>query len=167
VLNPSQRSARERRLAAIHEAGHVVIAKHLRLRVLQADIRKNDLQDLDEKEWTGSVRFQTQGVAARKRRMVAVAGLVAESCWEGKDDCHGLFEFLVFNPDGMSESDWEISGCSYGQPSKQLFDAVEQVFELLNNETGGLWNALLLEARRLIVDTRPHIDLLVDPVETR
>jgi hypothetical protein len=57
MLTPSQSSARERRHAAVHEAGHVVVARHVGLRVLEAGIRKNELQDGDEKEWIGSVQY--------------------------------------------------------------------------------------------------------------
>jgi hypothetical protein len=65
----------------------------------------------------------------------------------------------------MSPSDWDLSGCLCGKPSEQLFDAMKQVFELLNSETGGLWNALLVEARRLIVRARQDADLSVHPME--
>lgn len=165
VLTPSQSSARERRHAAVHEAGHVVVARHLGLRILEAGIRKNDLQELDEKEWIGSVQCQMEGVAARKRRMVAVAGVVAEACWEGEEYCHGVYEFFDTNPEKMSPSDWDFSGCLCGKPSEQLFDAMKQVFELLNSGTGGLWNALLVEARRLIVQSRLDADPSVHPME--
>jgi hypothetical protein len=48
-------SARDRRRAAVHEAGHVVMAKHLGIMTMQAEIRKIEPQELTEKEWVGSV----------------------------------------------------------------------------------------------------------------
>jgi hypothetical protein len=158
-------SARDRRHAAVHEAGHVVVARHLGLMSFNAEIRKIEPQDLSEKEWVGSVRCQTEGVAASKRKMVAVAGLVAEACWNG-EDFYDLSEFFDLNPEGMSRSDWDLSGCLYSEPSEQLLDAMEQVFELLNRERGDLWNALLVEARSLIVRSRRDADLFVHPMES-
>jgi hypothetical protein len=69
--------------------------------------------------------------------MVAVAGVAAEECWGG-GDLDDLCEFLDGNAERMSPSDWKLSGCPYGKPSKRLFDAMEEVYELLNNETGEL-----------------------------
>jgi hypothetical protein len=129
---------------------------------LQAEIRKIEPLDISEKEWVGSIRCQAEGVAASKRRMVAVAGLVAEACWDG-EDFYDVREFFDLNPERMSQSDWDLSGCLCGEPSKQLLDAMEQVFELLNRERGRLWNALLVEARDLIVRSRRDADLFMHP----
>jgi hypothetical protein len=65
----------------------------------------------------------------------------------------------------MSQSDWDLSGCPSGEPSNQFWDAMEQAFELLNRETGKLWNALFVEARCLIVRSRPDAALFMHPVE--
>jgi hypothetical protein len=73
-----------------------------------------------------------------------------EACCDG-EIFDKLYDALEFNREEMSQSDWDLSGCPSGEPSKQLWDAMEQAFELLNRETGKLWNALLVEARGLIV----------------
>ena len=149
----SRDSAKDRRLAAVHEAGHVIVARQLGIRVMHKEIRKIEPKDSTEKEWIGSVQCLTEGVVASKRKMVGVAGLVAEACWNGKNFDH-LFDAIADCPEYMSQSDWDLSDCLPGEPSKQFCDAMEQAFELLNRETGKLWKSLLAEARGLIVQTR-------------
>jgi hypothetical protein len=160
----SRVSARDRRHAAVHEAGHVVVARHLGIMTVQVEIRKIEPQDFTDKEWVGSVQCLTEGVVASKRKVVAVAGLVAEACWDGEkfDD---LYDALELNPEEMSQSDWDLSGCLSGEPSKQFWDAMEQAFELLNRETGKLWNALFVEARGLIVRSRQDAALFMHPMK--
>jgi hypothetical protein len=160
----SRVSVRDRRHAAVHEAGHVVVARHLGILTLQAEIRKIEPEDCTEKEWIGSVRCQTEGVVTSKRRLVAVAGLVAEACWDG-EIFEQLYEDLESDPEKMSQSDWDISGCPSGEPSEQFWDAMEQAFELLNGETGKLWDALVLEARGLIVRSRQDAALFMHPMK--
>jgi hypothetical protein len=162
-LRSARNSARDRRNAAIHESGHVVVAKHLGLWTMRAEIRKIEPQDDTEKEWVGSVACLMEGVVARKRLMVAVAGVVAESCWD-RDVFEDLYGTLEFMPEEMSQSDWDLSGCPFGEPSKQFWNAMEHTFELLNPDTGKLWNALLMEARRLIVASRLDASLSMHPV---
>jgi hypothetical protein len=162
-LARSRVSARDRRRAAVHEAGHVVVARHLGIVTLQAEIRKIEPQDFTEKQWVGSVQCMTRGVVASKCRVVAVAGLVAEACWDG-GIFYELYDALEFSPEDMSQSDWDLSGCPPGEPSKQFWDAMEQAFDLLNRETGKLWNALLMEARCLIVRSRHDDAFFVHPI---
>lgn len=120
---------------------------------MQAEIRKVEPRDYTEKEWVGSVRCMMEGVVASKRMMVAVAGVVAEACWK-KEVFEELYATLEEFPEQMSQSDWELSGCSPEELPEQFWDAIEEVFELLKRDTGKLWNALLTEARGLIVRSR-------------
>jgi hypothetical protein len=69
------------------------------------------------------------------------------------------------NPEEMSQSDWDLSGCPSGESSKQFWDAMKQAFELLNRETGKLWNTLLVEARGLIVRSRQGDALFRHPMK--
>jgi hypothetical protein len=76
TLSPERRAqicAEDQCHAAIHEAGHFVVAKYLGLSNVQAEIRKIEPQDYTEKEWVGSTRCLMEGVDASKRIMVAVA----------------------------------------------------------------------------------------------
>jgi hypothetical protein len=41
---------------------------------------------------------------------------------------------------------------------------MEHTFELLNSDTGKLWNALVMEARRLIVASRLDASLSMHPM---
>lgn len=155
-LSPARRAkiaAKDRRYAAVHEAGHVVIARYLGVYNIQAEIRKISPQDYTEKEWIGSTRCLMQGFDASTRIMVAVAGAVAEACWNN-ETFDELYITLEDFPEQMSQSDWEMSGCSPGKVSEQFWDAMERVFELLNRDTGKLWNVLLTKARSLIERSR-------------
>lgn len=125
------------------------MAKHLGMLAMHAAIHKIEPRDVTEKEWVGSVKCMVQGVPAKKRILVAVAGLVAEACWK-KETVDDLGWEL--SAEEMSQADWKLAGCLPGEPSRQVWNAVERAFELLNRDTGKLWKDLLSTSRRLIVD---------------
>jgi hypothetical protein len=85
----------------------VVVARHLGIMTAQAVIHRIEPQDFTDKEWVGSVQCLTEDVVASKRKVVAVAGLVAEACWDGEkfDD---LYDALELNFEEMSQSDWDL-----------------------------------------------------------
>ena len=64
----------------------------------------------------------------RQRRMVAVAGAIAELSWQREFDeidydfdwCHDWW----WDPAIMSESDWDLAGCGPGEPDKPFFTAI-------------------------------------------
>jgi len=170
-LSARRVSARDRRRAAIHEGGHVVVARHLGILGIGAEIRKFQSRDFTRRQWGGSFTFVEQEVVlvasepatvkvrrAPKYKMrrapkyklmlVAVAGAVAEACWcrETFDDTYDTW----YEPSVMSETDWDHAGCAPGEPSKQLWDSVEEAFQLLNRSDGKLWNDLVRESRHLI-----------------
>jgi hypothetical protein len=155
-----RQSAKDRRHAAIHEAGHVVMARHLEVHITRVEIHKVEPEDSTEKEWIGSFQFLTEGVDANKVSLVAVAGIVAEACWT-RETFEDLCDDLEWDPAQMSQSDWDLSGFCADEPSEEFRDALEQSFRLLNRETGKLWGALLKEARRLIVRNRREAGLSV------
>ncbi|UFW42307.1 hypothetical protein [Bradyrhizobium sp. WSM471] len=155
--------AADRRHAAVHEAGHVVVARYLGLSIVHAEIRKIEPQDYSEKQWVGSTQCLMLGADPSTCIMVAVAGAVAEACW-GNEIFDELYITLQESPEKMSQADWEMSGCSPGEVSEQFWDAMEQVFELLNRETGKLWNTLLTEARGLIEKSRPEPSMDPEPI---
>ena len=133
--------ARDRRLVAMHEAGHVVIADYLGVPRGDPYIRRVANPEPGELTWCGFTPYSAY-VDAEALRMVAVAGCIAEAVWTGA---------ASFGPEAMSESDWEMAG---GAPSKKLLEAAEEVRDALCR-TGPLWPDLLREARRLIEEARP------------
>jgi hypothetical protein len=58
------------------------------------------------------------------------------------------------DPDVMSETDWEGTGCPAGEPNKILFTAADKVAALLMPDGGPLWPKLLWIARDLIENSR-------------
>jgi hypothetical protein len=138
-LSTVQVSAMNRRLAAIHEAGHFTIARHLGLLAFNARVEKTLIRAPHEKFWIGDTRIQSTTLA--KSRMVAVAGAVAEFCWDEKtyEDTQDGWE----DPHTMSDSDWVLARCEPGEPSRELMRAIKQVFGLLDPTEGQLWPTLL------------------------
>ena len=153
-------SATDRRGAAIHEAGHVVMARHIGLTNVSARLEETPDSANDifcNKLWIGHTRYLKSGVTSEKLSdkrlmMFAVAGAVAEFCWQ--QDTYDETLDAWDEPDAMSESDWAGCRCEPGNPSPQLLRIIEMVFSLLDREGGTLWPMLLSEARRLIVNSR-------------
>jgi hypothetical protein len=82
-MTPVQISAWDRRNAAIHEAGHIVMARRLGLSDTCGVIfHLDDDAPLLDKTWGGrtALVFMTR-LTSVERQMVAVAGAVAELCW--------------------------------------------------------------------------------------
>jgi len=150
--------ARDRRRAAIHEAGHVTMARHLGARVAFARLEKTFAgtpeHNLPEHNlWIGHTRFYFDKIlSGRKKAMIAVAGTVSEHCWER---CSFEYVFDIWDdPDVMSPSDWAGTGCTPGELPPRLLGIIEHTFSLFNPETGILWPELIKEARRLIIKDR-------------
>jgi hypothetical protein len=146
--------ARDRRFAAIHEAGHVIMARHLGALVASAWLEKTGHSDvLFQRQWIGhtSCHFN-KPLSRRKKIMFAVAGAVAEKCWERIPFDETVDDW--YEPNVMSESDWAGTGCTAGNPSSELWGVIDHVFSLFDPETGRLWPELIKEARNLIVKTR-------------
>jgi len=168
--------ARDRRLAAIHEAGHVTMGRHIGLSRISAWLEKTPNPEPWDKVWIGHTRFLegrlsktvrprlSKGFFQREYAMFAVAGAVAERCWQHCDfeDALELWD----DPDSMSESDWAECCCQPGYPTRELINVINEVFSLFDRKTGKLWPALLAEARELIVDSRPSSRSLGRPDKT-
>lgn len=152
-------SARDRRGAAIHEAGHVTIGRHIGLVGLSARIERNLDGDKFNKLWIGRTRYLPPSAIGRnlpqkKQALVAVAGSVAEFCWEGVNFADTLTDYVWEDPNTMSDTDWAGCGCDPGNPTRQALRAIETVFSLLDRQVGPLWPPLLSEARSLIKEAR-------------
>lgn len=159
-MKPIHLKSRDRRTAAIHEAGHIVIARKLGLPVYSARIVPHDDGGRNEKFWTGWVRLGPYRTKPTKcqRRMVGVAGAIAELSWQRELDDIDDFDWCQDwwdDPAIMSESDWDLAGCAPGEPDKPFFTAINKVGALLRRNTGPLWPQLIRAARLLIVESRP------------
>ncbi len=86
--------------------------------------------------------------------MIAVAGSVAEVCWQRID----VDEFFVGDywgdPDAMSPGDWKGVQCEPGEPDDLCAEAILKVAAILDPNTGERWRDLCLTARELIMDAR-------------
>lgn len=155
----------DRRMAAIHEAGHVVIARHLGIVAPSASIFPTGTRNEWEKQWVGKASFyryviigkrkqRVEPAPERAQQMLGVAGAVAEFCWQG-ESARDIEETECWHdPDVMSGTDWEGTGCAPGEPTRQLFRAIDRVFSLFDRETGKLFPHVTREARRLIEESR-------------
>ena len=151
--------ARHRRLAAVHEAGHIVIARHSGVHVHRARIWPVDVDDLDS-QWAWSGQVQTIGLdraPAEVRCMIGVAGAVAEMSWHGEEidtsDGWALGDAL-----GLSSSDWSIADCDPGRRFDwPVLRAIEKTADLLRRG-GPLWAALIAASNSLIQPWRENSD---------
>ncbi|MGE3992943.1 hypothetical protein [Pseudorhodoplanes sp.] len=146
-------AARDRRKAAIHEAGHFVMGEHLGFTMEWACIERTFSDNPSgEKLWVGRTR-RVNGGSKQAVRLYAVAGSVAESIWDGSDD---FFEEEFYDKDALSATDWAGAGCKPGNPTKVFLSAIEQAYTLFER-SGPLWPRVLAKSRELIVDSRDHI----------
>ena len=167
--------ATERRLAAIHEAGHVVIARSFGM-VCQGEIYPTHTSDLArERTWTGRIFRQMSGkrrgrliVPTKKQlRMIAVAGAIASTYWQNRKIVRREPRLDWWDSIWWSEmykTDWQLAECParVRNPDKKLCAAAKEVAALLKPVGGQLWPSLLLIARELIEDSRelPGGDIL-------
>ncbi|WP_426437794.1 hypothetical protein [Bradyrhizobium genosp. P] len=149
---PERTLARDRRLAAVHEAGHAAMAGHVGFRVVDVHIKPSGHSPLDlcNKSWVGRITLDQNGCSnralAKKWRWVALAGAVAEHAWKYNERV-GYDE--VEDPAFMSLSDWHMAGSTPAALTGELLDDLDSVCDLLGRE-GRLWPHLLLISRQLI-----------------
>lgn len=150
MLTRKQIQARDRRHAAIHEAGHLAVAASFGLYPTSAWIAPSDGADSEnERLWHGRVQFLTlDRLDALQRRMVGCAGAVAELSWCREDIEPSAWAEL----DLMSPSDWKL--CGVAQLDDLCVEALERLQYLLDPDGGPLWPDLIVESRRLIVESR-------------
>lgn len=149
--------ARQRRLTAVHEAGHYVVAAHFGLTDLTAWIYRSDaaLDDIERKAWLGHLRYPRDGMdrLSRVRRIaVAVAGWAAERAWERRhsEEADEWWSSALWDHDAMSPADWREAGCEPGHPTRAMFRAAERAVGLLDPAEGILWRPMLTVARALV-----------------
>jgi hypothetical protein len=147
MISLARIKARDRRQAAVHEAGHYVVAWHFRIPV-STWITPNDTSDpRATRTWLGRAQIQLVGkrrLSAIRQAMIGVAGAVAEDVWESRTRPGEFLDVNLFldvlEPASMSPTDWEMTGCQPGEPNPKFCRAVEQTWELLDGE---LWAPLL------------------------
>lgn len=151
-MSPNRTLARDRRMAAVHEAGHVVIARRVGFKTAVAWIWPNEGRR-EERSWLGRPLLQkAPQVDDLSRRRVGVAGSIAEHLWHGG----WIGEYLRQEEiqEEMSESDWRLAGGVPNEPDDVLISAIGEVGQLLARG-GSEWQSLIAESRRLIMDSRP------------
>ena len=147
----------DRRQAAVHEAGHIVVGKLLGLGSTTGYIFLNFAPEPGEKLWLGKCHYDARKLlrlSRLKRRMFAVAGAVAETWWGGEVPDPDFW----FEPEMMSPSDWAGTGCEPGFPDNSCCKAIRAAADLLSPDGQG-WRDLCLTARALLVNSRnivPH-----------
>ncbi|WP_332699807.1 hypothetical protein [Bosea sp. (in: a-proteobacteria)] len=147
-------------MAAVHEAGHAVIAMHLGVDVLDADVRPTHTHDLySKKSYVGRATYDRPS-NADQHRLIAVAGMVAEHVWKARGPACEHWWDTVSDPACMSDTDWAGTGCEPGEPDDALIEAVETVLPLL---AGELQPKLTELSRRLIeADSRQTIEAIMN-----
>lgn len=147
--------AYDRRLSAVHEAGHALMAVYLGY-TADAWIHPNATSEsLAEKTWVGHMTLHDRPVEREHphTRMIAVAGMVAETLWKnGHDEEYAEpygWEDYLFDENSMSYSDWKLANCGPGEPDDDLFDVVAKVAAIFMGE---LWLVLTDMSRRLMGD---------------
>jgi len=158
-MTPKRILARDRRMAAVHEAGHWVMAEWVMAEPwsFSARIEPTESNSDYEKTWIGQFQYLRPS-SQRKRKLVAVAGAVAELCWFGQPVEEELF---WLEPGMMSDSDWRLAGCNPGEPDRALCRAIEKAGELLCRN-GPLWGNLILKSRDLIGSSRFFLETTSD-----
>lgn len=144
-----------RRKAALHEAGHVVIARRVGLvgarGYIFPPVPFAEAGAVDEdKLWLGKTCLPARLVRLSRilRCMIAVAGAIAEHNGpEYYDD-----PYFTYCPDAMSPMDWAWTGCLPGCPDRTCLRAAERVAQTFNSVGGR--TELYNMARALIVATR-------------
>lgn len=150
VPKGKRREAFDRRMTAIHEAGHFTVVRHFGL-IAYAGIWDNydpqtkEIFFLGQCVWWGDV-----GLTPMKERMISVAGVVAEKLWHDPKGIGELLNLKYWGKDAMSPSDWMGCRCEPGVPDHHLIMAVEHVARLFDPEHGKLWPQVGRLSRYLI-----------------
>ena len=166
-------AAKDRRFAAIHEAGHFVMARWARGRPVRGWFVKAWIEPTGEMPpdrpnelgfvlykpiWGGGVQFPSHcrpALSHRRHLMIGVAGALAEQAWEQRfeDDTDPYLDLDVV---AGKMSIPKTGTDEPGNWSRKRINAAHRVFHLLRNE---LWPELIRTSRTLIkegfVETSP------------
>ena len=153
TLTTAKLYAKDRRMAAMHEAGHMVIARWAGIRPVGAWIcQKAEVPDLELKGFGGQCVYYTHHLARLsqiRRMMIGVAGAMAEAVWENKFINESIYApDVLYLGDAMSDTDWP-EGTSPDEWPVKLERASEKVVDLLENELRQDW----LDVGRCLIRT--------------
>lgn len=160
ALKKHRMMAHDRRMAAVHEAGHAVMAMHLGLDVLDAAIYPNRTEDIfSEKSYVGRTTYD-RPTNLEQNRLISVAGMVAEHVWKARGPAYEYWWDVICDPACMSDTDWAGTGCEPGEPDDDLIEAAEAALTLLAGELQPQLTAL---SRKLIeADSRQSIEAILN-----
>jgi hypothetical protein len=154
-MSPARIEARDRRLAAIHEAAHMVMARHVGVSGVEAWIVRTPNAGPDEKTWIGQMQFYpSKRIALRDRIMIGVAGMAATMLIDDPtiEISRTTISEILSDPNAMSQSDWRLAGLTFdGLLTTSEVRAVTDTFRLLRDK---LWQELLAESRQLVLACR-------------
>lgn len=150
----------ERRLAALHEAGHAVVARDMGMLSVSAEIWRAREPSGDRNSWVGHVRFLD--ILGNRdpfgRRMLGVAGLVAVNLYLRRDPVS-----CAAGLDTLSPSDLAMAGVAPDAQAplgaidtRDLTRACAAVAEFLRQPE--IRTLLLRTARRLILEATDRYD---------
>lgn len=148
--------AGDRRRAAVHEAGHYVIGRHVGLRHVAARIWHEDHGLSDMKLYGGfagsACRREWAKLSVKRHMMIGCAGMAAEWAWEERfnDGANGWIGDHLTDPMAMSASDWNRAYTEPGEPCGKLVRVAEHAAGLFSAHGGPLWPELLRVSRVLI-----------------
>ena len=153
TLNLKRMEARDRRLAAIHEAGHHVMLHYRGVHEVDSWIERVGDPTRYEKSWVGHCEWRDPCPGSSPNDiMIGVAGMIAVNLWNAGNDLDRMDYIYdsLDDPYCMSESDWRVAGlkCGAGFTDTQR-EKIEAVIDLLS---GLLWSELLAQARTLIIE---------------
>ena len=139
--------ARDRRRAAVHEAGHMVVGRSFGF-LMNAEIFQVGQPSCYEKSWAGKtyILFKPETSTPVQLRMIAAAGAVAEYSWLKED----FNEIDWTDPDIMSASDWKLAECDPGVPDDTLLEGIDILVDMFAPLSGAKWLELCMSARDLI-----------------
>ena len=167
MISQKRIESRDRRRAAVHEAGHLVMMRHLGVLGGSAKILRKPSSATSERLWVGQTSFlphilelskhmkddppkemMLKDVSPRELMLIGIAGVVAESAWAETD--RDLLPYLFEDPNEMSLTDWAMTGCEPGSPSEQMINFALEVYRLFERPLGLLFSDLRIQSRGLI-----------------
>jgi hypothetical protein len=153
VIKRERVLAYDRRDVAMHEAGHIVAARHLGLQAEGSIYSAPASDDPYAGTWDGHTYFGPLPTPAQKRK-IAVAGTIAQRAFRREWDYDWWLISEDDEADLLSPTDWRNAGREPGTFDPQLLRAIKAQGKLLRRG-GPLWGHLLRTARRLIILSRP------------